>query len=398
VRIAVIAVALLCSACLSFPALAAAARIELRPGQATGTTEFAYTAGPGEVNNPLLQHHMSWYYLQDAQGPVTERVPPCEPNPDPGGLGVSSRCPAASVARAVVDLGDRDDLGDVDQNTLLFIPVTVLGGPGGDRISMHSFEGNLLDGGPGDDVITSEVLSPTLMSGPGDTVVGGDGNDQIGTRNDRRDFVHCGSGSDVVTADDLDDVAADCETVNLPPGSPWVRVDGRPVGVTINNGAVFTKTPHVRLTVLAPDAATHVRISNDGGFSNSVTVPRRKNEKYRFDLASSGPERLPKTVYVRFEGPGLDPSRTFTDDIILDEKRPNLGFARVLGHTGAGVRIALRARDATSGVRTAQFALARSRPWASVRYRSRITVRRKPRWARVRDGARNAARWRRVAQ
>jgi hypothetical protein len=397
-RLAIIAVASLCSACLWFPTIAAAARIELRSGQVDGTTQFVYTGGPGEANNPLLQRFQDWYYLQDVEGPLTERVPPCEPNPEPGGLGVSSRCPAANVARAVVDLGDRDDFGNVDQNTLLFIPVTVLGGPGRDRISMHSFEGNLLDGGPGDDVIASEVLSPTLTPGPGDTVVGGDGDDEIGTRNQRRDLVQCGSGSDVVTADELDDVAADCETVNLPAGSVWVRADGKPIGVTINGGAIFTRTPHVRLTVRAPDPATHVRISNDGGFDSSLRVERKKNERYRFDLVTSGPERLPKTVYVRFDGPGLDPNRTVTDDIVLDERRPDFGFARLLGRAPTGVRVALRARDATSGVRTAQFARVRSDRWAPVRYRSRIMVRRTPRWARVRDGARNASRWRRIAR
>ena len=140
-----------------------------------------------------------------------------------------------------------------------------------------------------------------------------------------------------------------------------------------------------------------MRISNDGGFDAWLTVPRKNNEKYRFELASSGPERLPKTVYVRFDGPGLDPHRTVTDDIILDQRRPDFGLARLLGRSVAGTRIALAARDATSGVKKAQFARVRSGPWAPVRYRSRIRWR-TPRWARVRDGAGNAAGWRRVGR
>ena len=54
---------------------------------------------------------------------------------------MSSRCQAAGVVRAIVDLGDQDDFGDVDQNTLLLIPVAVLGGTGADHISMHSSKG-----------------------------------------------------------------------------------------------------------------------------------------------------------------------------------------------------------------------------------------------------------------
>jgi hypothetical protein len=396
-RRAVIAAAF-CMVWMAMPADAMSARLELRPGQVPGTNEFVYAGGPGEVNNPGLQRHMAYYYVQDIEGPLTERVPPCEPNPDPGGLGTFSRCPDNNVARAVVDLGDRDDFGAVDQNTLLFLPLTVLGGPGRDRISAHSLEGNLLDGGSGDDVIASEVLFPDSGVGRSDTVLGGDGNDEILTRNERRDVVRCGDGSDTVTADGIDEVTPDCEAVNLPPGTGWVRADGKPIGVTINKGALFTRSPQVRLTIRAPDAATHVRISNDGGFDTWLTAPRKKNEKYRFALVSSGPERLPKTVYVRFDGPGIDPHRTVTDDIILDERRPDLGLARLVGRSAGGIRIALAARDATSGLKTAQFARVRRRPWAPVRYRSRVTIRRKPRWACVRDGAGNTSRWRRVTR
>jgi hypothetical protein len=393
-RIRVIAAVTLCSACLALPAAAEGARIEL----AAGTSAVVYTGGPGEVNSPLLQRFQDWFYVQDSTGPLTERVPPCEPNPEPGGLGVSSRCPAAGVVEAVVDLGDQDDFGDVDQNTLLFIPVTVLGGHGRDRISMHSLEGNVLDGGPGDDVITSEILVPTSAAGPGDTVIGGEGDDQITTRNDRHDYVQCGPGLDIVTADELDDVAADCETVNLPPGSAWVRADGKPIGVSINNGAAYTRTPHVRLIVRAPDGATQLRISNDDGFSSWVTRPVKRGEVYPYVLPAAEGEPSTRTVYVRFDGPGLDPDRTVTDDIVLDQTRPVVRSARFLGHARARVRIALRARDDASGVKSAQFARNRGEPWTPVSYRTRMSLRRTPRWARVRDGAGKAAGWRRVGR
>jgi hypothetical protein len=385
-------------ACLTFCATAGAARIELRPGAAAGTNQLVYTAGPGEVNSPGLQSQQGWFYLQDSMGPLTERVPPCEPVP-PAGLGVTSRCPGgSSVTGALVDLGDQDDFGDVDQNTLLFIPITVLGGPGRDRISMHSTAGNLLDGGPGDDVIASEGPSQTMPAGGKDTVIGGDGNDEIHTVDDQSDIVRCGAGVDVVTADASDDVADDCETIKGPFADLWVRADGKPIGVSIENAATYTNSPKVQLTVRAPDGATRVRISNDGGFESFRSIARNDREKYRFKLASSGPERLPKTVYVRFDGPGLDPNRTFTDDIVLDETPPRIRFARVVGRTAGGTRIALRARDRTSGVKSAQFALRRSRPWTRVRYRKHLTLGGTPRWVRVRDGAGNSSRWRRVGR
>jgi hypothetical protein len=385
-------------ACLTFPAVAGAARIELRPGPVAGTNELVYTAGPGEVNKSLLQRYQDWFYLQDTEGPPTERIPPCAQPPDPVGLGVLSRCYATgnNVAGALIDLGDQDDFGDVDQNTLLYIPVTVLGGPGRDRISMHSLAGNVLDGGPGDDVIASEGPGAPIQVGGTDTVIGGEGNDEIHTVDDKRDVVRCGPGVDEVTADGSDDVAADCETIKGPLEGMWTRADRRPIGVTIDGSEIYTNSTTVRLTVRAPDGATRVRISNDGGFESFRSVKRDERERYRFKLASSGPERLPKTVYVRFDGPGLDTSRTFTDDIILDETPPSIRLVRVVRSTQAGIRVALKARDRTSGVRKAQFASLRKRPWTRIRYRKRVTLGGTPHWVRVWDGAGNASRWRRV--
>jgi hypothetical protein len=383
---------------LAPPSTAAGARIELRPGQNAPALELVYTAGAGEVNYPLLQHYQTWWYLQDVNGPITERVAPCEATPDPHGLGVSSRCPdpGYNVSRAVIDLGDGDDQGSVDDNTSLDIPVSVLGGPGRDTISMHSFKGDVLDGGPGDDVLSSQGPSPEITTGGSDVVVGGDGNDKIYTRDDRRDVVSCGFGTDEATVDELDSVDADCETVQHPVDTGWVRADGLPVGVSINGAATYTNDPAVRLTVRAPDPATRIRISSDGGFANWLTLPRSETEIYSFEITSSGPERLPKTVYVRFDGPGLDPSRTFTDDIVLDETRPAIRSVKLIRRIHGGARIALEAHDSTSGVRGMQFARARTRPRAWARYRKGVTIARALGWLRVRDGAGNLSRWRHI--
>ncbi len=176
-------------------------------------------------------------------------------------------------------------------------------------------------------------------------MAGGEGNDEIHTSDDHRDTVSCGPGTDRVTADVTDDVAADCETVERQFEPPWVRADGRPIGVSIDDGATYTNSLDVQVTALGPDVATGLRISSDSGFASPLSVLRNASETYPFMLASSGPEQMPKTVYVRFDGPGLDPTVTFTDDIIFDQTPPSVDSARIVGRSRGGVLIRLRASD-----------------------------------------------------
>jgi hypothetical protein len=387
-------------ALLAVPATANAVRIELRPGALPGENELAYTAGVGEVNRPSLSTGMyqPWYIL-DIPTLATERVPPCQEYTPEGPLfgttWVTSVCPDDHVTSMVFDLGDEDDFGWVGGTVSPDVPVRVNGGPGKDFLGMYSNAGNVLDGGPGNDLIYS-----VGEYGGADTVIGGEGNDDIRTRDERSDVVSCGPGTDEVFADHLDVVGTDCETVRRPvvPVSfeVWLRGDGRPVGVTINDGATYTNTRHVTLAILRPPHVSGIRISNDGGFSSWLASPVNSAERYRFTLPSSGRDRLPKTVYVRFEGATLDPTRTFTDDIILDQNPPTVHNGRIIDRKGGRIRVALRARDSNSGVGAAQFARVRSRPWAAVKFHKRLALRRTPSWVRVRDRAGNDSRWKRV--
>ena len=84
------------------------------------------------------------------------------------------------------------------------------------------------------------------------------------------------------------------------------------VGVSINQGAQFTNTPNVALSPIWPPFTKTIVISNDGGFANAQVLPVEAFVPWILD--SSGPERLPKIVYLRFG----DSTQTFTDDIILD--------------------------------------------------------------------------------
>lgn len=392
--------------CLALPATADAARVELRPAAVAGENELAYTAGADEVNHVYMYRHtgppgggLVWD-ITDAAAPPIDRVSPCMTSVNVAWV---SECPDDHVSSILVDLGDRDDEAPVDGGfSMIHIPVTVRGGLGRDRIWTHSDGGNLLDGGPGNDVITSERSSTSAHRGGADIVTAGEGDDEVHTRDAARDTVYCGPGLDEVFADDLDTVEADCEKVMLPYQPPphvpfdlWKRSDGEPVGVTINDAARYTNNRDVILTVRHPPVAAAILMSNDGGFSKWVERSPRDSERYRFRLSSSGPDRLPSTVYVRFD---LDLTRTFTDDIVLDQRRPTVATARLAGRTRGGrVRVSLQARDATSGVRSAQFAQVRNSPWRSVRFHKRLTLRRMPNWVRVRDRAGNLSNWHRVA-
>ena len=177
-----------------------------------------------------------------------------------------------------------------------------------------------------------------------------------------------------------------------------------PVGVSINGGAVYTNSPNVTLSATWPREATGpLLISNDGGFGVFKKVPLARDVPWK--LNSSGPERLPKTVYLRFLGGGID-SQTFQDDIILDETPPIVSTASVavapppvqaLSQRIATKRyqIRLKARDGLSGVKMVQATQSRSKPGTWIRYRTQFTVSasQAPKWIRVRDRAGNVSRW-----
>jgi hypothetical protein len=180
-----------------------------------------------------------------------------------------------------------------------------------------------------------------------------------------------------------------------------VGLDVRPAppagipGVSIDAGARFTNDPHVTVAAVWPPFAVGMAISNDGGFAGAVTRPVGASTAWTLD--SSGPERLPKTIYVRFNtGAETDPiwgPETYQDDVILDETAPLLRSAQVVGRS-----LKLSATDELSGVAQVQLA-ARStaNPAAAVTYASTVRVAAAPKYARVFDTAGNASAWRRVA-
>ncbi len=184
-------------------------------------------------------------------------------------------------------------------------------------------------------------------------------------------------------------------------------------GVSINDAAQFTNDPNVLLWPVWPAGATAIRVSNDGGFRRAQTLSL--GETVAWALDSSGEERLPKTVYVRFSGSGIDETRTYQDDIILDQTPPKIvsATAMVAGARASEiradmatrkktrartVRVRIKATDALSGVRKMQITVSKKKPGAVRAYAVSATLRttKKVIFVRVQDRARNWSAWRTV--
>ena len=136
------------------------------------------------------------------------------------------------------------------------------------------------------------------------------------------------------------------------------------IGMSINSGEIFTNTRSVKLDLVWPEFATGALISNDGGFLASKTSTIQLAASVDWTLESSGSERLPKTVYVRFVK-STGNTTTFTDDIILDMTPPALTSATAVASSttagsvsvlpvGAksksGIKLLVKASDANSGI------------------------------------------------
>ena len=169
-------------------------------------------------------------------------------------------------------------------------------------------------------------------------------------------------------------------------------------GVTINGQAAFTTSPNVTLSVVWPAGTTELVVSNDGSFATSSTFPVAPTIPWQ--LISTGPERLPKTVYVRFRGPAAG-AETYQDDILLDQTAPELLSLALSPAPARAGRYVLRtrARDAGSGVVHVQLREAAAlTPFGEVRYGTRPLLRMaSPKLlVRVGDRAGNFSPWRQV--
>jgi|GEM_PF-3419041 len=167
------------------------------------------------------------------------------------------------------------------------------------------------------------------------------------------------------------------------------------IGVTMNNGATFTNSADVTLTIHEPASATSALISNDSGFATSTLRGIRADDTYSWTLAGSSSAQ-PKKVYVRFNGPGVNQSTTYSDEITLDTEPPVIDFA-TLQQRRSILRVG--ASDAVSGVGSMQVGPA---PDSSAATRAYFPASYAPglsrnRWVRVIDNAGNASDWTQVS-
>jgi hypothetical protein len=161
------------------------------------------------------------------------------------------------------------------------------------------------------------------------------------------------------------------------------------------------------VTATFPTAITSMLFSNDGGFFAPTIFPPKTEVDWTLD--SSGPERLPKTIYVRFLT-GQIPSETFQDDIILDEIPPVVQQAAVTPIAAPASALAARAskskkwkvkvkaRDSNSGVGKVQVTANKKKPGKLLAYKRTLTVTSptRPKYVRARDKAGNLSKWKKA--
>ena len=321
--------------------------------EVVGGNQFHYVAGPGELNSNYVSTFDQKVMIQEGENygvVAVETVSPCSAEPQVAVMTPRYSCPAAGITQVSIEMGDQNDRLTFGAMGSFLLPVTV---------------------------------------------DAGDGNDDIYSRQGLQDKIDCGPGTDQVRAD-LNDLLANCENVERPSngGETWTRSDGKPIGVSVNGGATYTNKPLVGVTVYGPDGASEILVSNDGGFAAPVSVPATLTT-FPWRLPETGAERLPKTVYVRFGGTGIDSTRTFSDDIILDQTAPVISLARLRGD-----KLLVRASDRTSGLAAMQWRFKRGGKGSSFRpFASKLRVHgRIPRFVRVRDRAANLSRWRAISR
>jgi hypothetical protein len=181
-----------------------------------------------------------------------------------------------------------------------------------------------------------------------------------------------------------------------------------PFGVSINKGAQYTNDPDVKITANFPLTTSSILVSNDGGFGAAKTFGPLATIPWKLD--SSGPERLPKTVYVRFL-PSAIAGLTFQDDIILDETPPKMQAASVAPASAAAAtataarkpklrkwKVRVKASDSNSGVAGIQATSNKRKPGKLVKYKRKLTVKsaKRPKYVRAKDRAGNYSRWRKA--
>lgn len=120
-------------------------------------------------------------------------------------------------------------------------------------------------------------------------------------------------------------------------------------GISILAGNPYTNTKNVTLSVSWPEYADSVILSNDGGFASAGAVVKKLSSSTSWTLDDSVRGMFTKVVYARFTGEGIDATKTFSDDIVLDTESPVLGPSSAKKSSGSVV-VDLKATDDVTGL------------------------------------------------
>jgi hypothetical protein len=163
--------------------------------------------------------------------------------------------------------------------------------------------------------------------------------------------------------------------------------------VSVNDGAIYTNTPDVTVTVYCPRVAS-ARLSHTAGqFAGSSPMRvfgLETHLPWRLDTLTA--TRDVKRVHLRFTPMRAGESfPEIFDDIILDQRPPEVVTALITGS-----RLKLKARDNRSGVKRVQVTTNRKKPGKARGFSSRVKLSGRPRSVHVRvlDGAGNRSKWR----
>ena len=128
-----------------------------------------------------------------------------------------------------------------------------------------------------------------------------------------------------------------------------------PIGISINAAANYTTSKSVLLSVSWPVGASSMTVSNDGGFRAPTAKVLSLSNLISWELDDSVKGIYTKVVYIRFGGPGIDSSRTYFDDVILDTTAPIIESSSGSVSGSDSLNVNLRATDDITGVDEVQI-------------------------------------------
>jgi Thrombospondin type 3 repeat/RTX calcium-binding nonapeptide repeat (4 copies) len=205
---------------------------------------------------------------------------------DRSGYIIQTFCPLGGVQRVRIDLGEREDTATV----ALPVAITLLGGPGADRLTtggsadeIGGGEGNdTVDAGGGDDVVSGDQGIDILAGGPGA--------DRIAARDGEADEVSCGDGGDTVEADTADRVAADCENVSRAfVAAPSAGAeDGKPPRLEVG-APVLQRVGRGRVVRVYATSSERGAVSASGALRiGGLTLPVKTIDRKRIRVGGGG--------------------------------------------------------------------------------------------------------------